>query len=180
MRRACWKSSAGGAGVSVRFWAAEGLIAGIRRGFWARQLVAGLDDSVRSGGPAGRGARWSSWRSEEAPHAEKQKALMQQSSPAVRRTPNSSRLARVVRARRARGVRRSIGEPPCVAIILFRSRTAPAPHPRPRARARAGWGLAESIWDSRFRLDLIHPAGWGKEASMDGATVFDRSSRACG
>ena len=46
--------------------------------------------------------------------------------------------------------------------------------------ARAGWGWAELIWDSRFRLDLIYPSGWGKEASMDGATVFDRSSRACG
>ena len=51
---------------------------------------------------------------------------------------------------------------------------------RQAARARAGWAWAESIWDSRFRLDLIYPSGWGKEASMDGATVFDRSSRACG
>ena len=76
----------------------------------------------------------------------------------------------------------------CAAIVR-RKAAAPAPCspdlvdlPRQADRrpgARAGWGWAELIGIPAFWVDLIHHAGREEEASMDGATLVDGSSRAC-
>jgi hypothetical protein len=40
------------------------------------------------------------------------------------------------------------------------------------SNARARFLKTESVGDSRRKRNVIQDAGWGEEASMDGATLF--------